>query len=1016
MRKGVRVRAARAEVDVSTGGSSEDPSRGLSTTLFGPVRRIFATAQNGLEVVRLGGLEMDRTRSPYEIVERTPMYRLRRYFPRDDVRATSAPPVVLVPPMMMSADVYDVTKDDGAVAILHRAGLDPWVVDFGSPDVEEGGLDRNLADHILAISDVVDAVKSHTGRDVHLGGYSQGGMFAYQAAAYRRSSAIASIVTFGSPVDTLGGLPFGIPADLASGAAEFLADHVFTHLAVTGWMARTGFQLLDPVKSVRTRLDFLRQLHDRDALLPREQQRRFLAAEGWVAWSGPAVADLLRQFVVHNRMLTGGFVIRDAPVSLAEITVPVLAFSGEVDDIGQTVAVRGIARAAPRAEVHESVLRSGHFGLVVGSGSVTHSWPTTAEWVLWREGLGPEPSAIERMSTTASARAYSSGTLTARLIHTAASAAEVGLGVGRVVGDIASGTVRSGLELSSEASRALPRLARLGQIQSHSRISLGLLLAERRRKAPSGEFFLFDDRVHTNAAVGDRVDRIVAGLIHEGVRPGARVGILMDTRPSALATAAALSRIGAVAVQLPADAERLCEALEIAAVTRVVTDPEHLAAATTADVAVLVLGGGDLRTLDIDVDSGATVTDLEHLDVDSFELPAWYVPDPGLAREVAFIFFTEIDGRLEQRQITNHRWALSAFGTASAADLDGSDTVLCLTPMHHPSALLAAVGGAVAGGARIAVARTVDQADFTRLVHRYGVTVVSYTWAMLREVTGEESSAIGPGGLHPIRLFMGAGMPVGLWNRTVEHFSPAGVLEFYASSEGNVVLANVSGTKVGCKGRPLPGSADVKVGAWDPVTREFLLDDRGFVRECEDDEVGLLLGQAGDVATIQGTALRSVFAPGDAWTPTEHLFRRDSDGDHWLMDRGDDVVLTDDGPVYGQPIVDALGSLDTIDLAVVYGVRVGDRDLVVAAYTLRDGRAPTAAQLEDALDVLPAAGRPDILATVPEIAVSPSFRPSDRGLREQGLPAPGPRVRCLDRETGSYKRLTKAAVARLSGE
>ncbi len=97
------------------------------------------------------------------------------------------------------------------------------------------------------------------------------------------------------------------------------------------------FQFLDPVKTVRARLEFVMQLHDREALLPpREPQRRFLDTEGWVAWSGPAVADLLRQFIAHNRMVSGGFVINDRPVSLADITCPVLAFvGGEVDDIGQ---------------------------------------------------------------------------------------------------------------------------------------------------------------------------------------------------------------------------------------------------------------------------------------------------------------------------------------------------------------------------------------------------------------------------------------------------------------------------------------------------------------------------------------------------------------------------------------------------------------------------------------------------------------------------------------------------------
>ena len=154
-----------------------------------PVGRLVATAQNGLEVLRYGGLETGAVPSPFQIIESVPMYRLRRYFPPDARPGAkpAGPPVLMVHPMMMSADMWDVTREDGAVGILHRAGVDPWVIDFGSPDKIEGGMQRNLADHVVALSEAIDTIKTVTGRDVHLAGYSQGGMFAYQTAAYRRS-------------------------------------------------------------------------------------------------------------------------------------------------------------------------------------------------------------------------------------------------------------------------------------------------------------------------------------------------------------------------------------------------------------------------------------------------------------------------------------------------------------------------------------------------------------------------------------------------------------------------------------------------------------------------------------------------------------------------------------------------------------------------------------------------------------------------------------------------------------
>ncbi len=358
-------------------------------------------------------------------------------------------------------------------------------------------------------------------------------MFAYQAAAYRRSRNIASVITFGSPVDTLAALPFGIPAGLATKGADFLADHVFNRLAVTGWMARTGFQLLDPVKTLKMRVDFLLQLHDREALLPREQQRRFLATEGWVAWSGPAVAELLKQFIVHNRMMTGGFVIKDQLVSLAEITCP--SWHSSARSTTSASRKRFEASVKPlrgRRSTNLPCVQVISVWLSVPPRPITPGRPPVNSCSGPRR-VDPLPDRIANMVYGADLEDQTGVSISNRIIHTVASVAEVGAGVTKGISDLAAGALRGTFELSGEAARALPRLARLNQIQPHTKISLSQLLAEQRRKAPNGECFLFDNRVHTYEAVNARIDNVVRGLISVGVRPAAHVGVLMETAPPA---------------------------------------------------------------------------------------------------------------------------------------------------------------------------------------------------------------------------------------------------------------------------------------------------------------------------------------------------------------------------------------------------------------------------------------------------------------------------------------------------
>src|SRR5215475_13585887 len=173
-----------------------------NTTWSKRLRRFGLAWQNALEIARAGRLAAPYG-APFEVVHEERVYRLRRYqrIAPSEIGPPPAAPLLLVPPLMVAAEVYDISPDVSAVAYLQNVGIDVWLVDFGAPEREEGGMDRTLDDHVRAVSEAVDRVRAVTGRDVHLSGYSQGGMFCYQAAAFRHSRDLASIITFGSPVD-----------------------------------------------------------------------------------------------------------------------------------------------------------------------------------------------------------------------------------------------------------------------------------------------------------------------------------------------------------------------------------------------------------------------------------------------------------------------------------------------------------------------------------------------------------------------------------------------------------------------------------------------------------------------------------------------------------------------------------------------------------------------------------------------------------------------------------------------
>jgi len=301
---------------------------------------------------------------------------------------------------------------------------------------------------------------------------------------------------------------------------------------------------------------------------------------------------------------------------------------------------------------------------------------------------------------------------------------------------------------------------------------------------------------------------------------------------------------------------------------------------------------------------------------------------------------------------------------------------------------------------------------FVQEVRQYGVTVVSYTWAMLRDVIDDPGFTLH--GNHPVRVFIGSGMPTGLWKRVTEAFAPARVVEFFATTDGQAVLANVSGAKVGSKGRPLPGGGQIELAAYSVEEDLILEDERGFVLVAGVDEVGVLLARPRGPVDPTASVKRGVFAPGDTWVSTESLFRRDADGDFWLVGTRSSVIRTARGVVFAEPITDSVSMIGAVDLAVTYGVDLGDHQVAITALTLRPGATVTAADLTDAVSGLPVGLAPDIVHVVSGLPLSATYRPNVGELQAAGIPKAGRQVWYLDPDSGAFKRLTAAARTQLS--
>ena len=944
--------------------------------------RVVATAVNGFEVARFGGLRIEVSRAPYDVVAHEPIYRLRHYFP--DEADTSRPPVLLVPPLMVVSDIWDVSETNSAVSMLRSEGMDPWVVDFGDPDTEPGGARRTMSDHVLAVVDALARVRAATGQDVHLGGYSQGGVFAYLAAAYLTSAGVASVFSLGAPVEAPqvvgGSVPERLFWDMVGVEGKLLR-----HTGLPAWAVTQGFKWASPQRRITDDLGFLLALHDRESLLPREATRRFLKREGWIAWSGPALVEFM-DVLGTNRLAEGGVVIGDRTVGFSDITCPLLAISGEADTFATPRQVRRIASYAPNAGLYEVVLPVGHFGLPVGGHARAKTWPGVAAWARWVLGEGELPDYVHPMSPlTPEDLAAPTRNAVASLTYGLGLAVETGLGIPQRLVRSGAHAATAVRELSLEAASQAPRLFRMEAMTPQTRVSYAGMLDATARSRGRDVAVLYADRAYTHEAVKQRVDNVVRGLLSAGVRKGEHVGVLMGPRPSAVAAVAALNRIGAVAVMLRAGGD-LSRELELGHVTKVIGDVDHLPK-TRLSLPTFVLGAGSRKV-------PRWANDLEKIDPTTVDLPAWYHPNPGRARDLAFILFNGVGGQTRADEVTNGRWATSALAAASASALSGKDTIYSATPLHHPSGLLLTTGAAAASGARLALTAGFDPESFWIEARRYGVTVVPYTWTMLHALVAAEPASEERD--HAIRLFVGSGMPADLWRRVEQRFAPARVLELYASTRSNAILGNVADRKIGASGRPLPGTPEVRVVVVDPATSTPAIGSDGYAVPAQVGEEGLLL-----VAAEQGThtgndiPLRGVFSPDDAWVSTGDLFRSDTDGDLWYVDSLTALMHTDRGVVSPRSVENALGEIDAVDLVCCYQTKGGQAQ---AAVTLRPGATLRAESLNQAL--APVDTRPDCVLIVDEIPMNSWYRPVSAELAADATATTGGWT--LDPRSGTY--------------
>jgi fatty-acyl-CoA synthase len=452
-------------------------------------------------------------------------------------------------------------------------------------------------------------------------------------------------------------------------------------------------------------------------------------------------------------------------------------------------------------------------------------------------------------------------------------------------------------------------------------------LAERQGAAPA---LLSEDEWLTYADLARQARRYAGWAQNEGLAKGDAVALLMPNRPEYFAVWLGITRAGGIAALLNTEltGPALVHCINVARPKHVICDASLLdriiAVYAYLDPAPEIwIHGGDGR--------GPFPRITDHLDADCAVAPRITIADRAL-----YIYTSGTTGLPKAANVSHARVMQWTHWFAGLMDVRHEDRMYDCLPMYHSAGGVLAPGAVLIGGGSVVIGRKFSARRFWEEIVGWDCTLFQYIGELCRYLA---TSAPHPcESDHRLRLACGNGLRGDVWHLFKNRFRIPQVLEFYASTEGNVSLANLEG-EAGAIGR-VPAFLAHRSGTalirQDDETGQPVRDAGGLCVRAAPNEVGEAIGRLQadpsnvgswfegytDESASRSRILRDVFERGDAWCRTGDLMRRDARGYFYFVDRVGDTFRWKGENVATTEVAGAICRCPGIAEAAVYGVEV----------------------------------------------------------------------------------------------
>jgi polyhydroxyalkanoate synthase len=327
------------------------------------------TTLRSLDDVHYGATEKEAVYTDGKLV-------LYRY--RGPKAPTAKIPLLISYALVNRPYMVDLQADRSIVKQLLVQGEDVYIIDWGYPDRSDQYLD--LSDYIERfLGGCVDFLrKKHNLDAINLLGICQGGVFSLCYASLHPDK-IKNLITMVTPVD------FHTADNMLSHWTRGMDVDAFVDALgnVPAEMMNYCYLTLKPFRlNVQKYVGLTDILDDKHAL------EDFLRMEKWIFDSPDQAGEAFREFVKNfyqaNGFVNGGVSIGGNPVSLKNVTMPVLNVFAEQDHLVPPSASRPLKTLAGTKDYSELSFKGGHIGIYV-SGRAQREVPSAIhDWLAQR--------------------------------------------------------------------------------------------------------------------------------------------------------------------------------------------------------------------------------------------------------------------------------------------------------------------------------------------------------------------------------------------------------------------------------------------------------------------------------------------------------------------------------------------------------------------------------------------------------------------------------------------------------